>query len=217
MSNHFSGYGRFIPSYGGMFRHQHSPHYHGFCPHCCHPMALCCCGFRECIKVPKEVTISPYAQYPGYGVFGYGALTSPVSTDFSTTASDAEKKAKEGVPTKEAAGVEIKSEKKLAEEIRKAGFFPPVDPNAPPNAIIGGGCCVHLSIEIIPTMMGAGGGVSITVVDSDFTILTWEKLEASSFSYYIKEGIITTKPGARLYGQVFYVIARVRWCEVFSG
>jgi hypothetical protein len=91
------------------------------------------------------------------------------------------------------------------------------------QAIIGGGCCVELAIEYMPTpplvSLGSGGGtvslVLAAVTDSEGAILMWSKLVAPG--YHVKEGIITTYPGALLHVQVINAIARVRWCEIFSG
>ena len=91
------------------------------------------------------------------------------------------------------------------------------------KAVIGGGCCVHLSIEYMPIPelmrkdLAAAGDVatvSVDVIDSESTVLGWEKLVQPG--YHIKEGIITTHPGALLSLKVINAIARVRWCEVFS-
>jgi hypothetical protein len=62
------------------------------------------------------------------------------------------------------------------------------------TAFIGGGRCVRLSIESAPT--------SATT--------------ASGAPYQVKECIITTKPGARLTALAVNMIARLRWCAVFS-
>ena len=83
------------------------------------------------------------------------------------------------------------------------------------TAFIGGGCCVHLSIEYAPA--GAADGlVGVLVQDSQDTQLAWVKKVHAGLGYQIKEGIITTKPGAHLTALVVGATARVRWCEVFS-
>jgi len=90
------------------------------------------------------------------------------------------------------------------------------------QAIIGGGCCVELAIEYMPTpplvSLGTGGGtlalVLVAVTDAEGAILMWSKLVGPG--YHVKEGIITTYPGALLHVQVINAIARVRWCEIFS-
>ena len=83
------------------------------------------------------------------------------------------------------------------------------------SAFIGGGCCVHLSIEYAPA--GAADGlVGVLVQDSHDTQLTWVKRVAAGLGYQIKECIVTTKPGAHLTALAVGATARVRWCEVFS-
>jgi hypothetical protein len=83
------------------------------------------------------------------------------------------------------------------------------------SAFIGGGCCVHLSVEYTPTST-ANGLVAILVQDSNDTTLAWIKQVVAGRGYQIKEGVVTTKPGAQLTVLVVGATARVRWCEVFS-
>ncbi len=84
------------------------------------------------------------------------------------------------------------------------------------TAIIGGGCCVHLSVEYMHSQETATAtAVAVKVNDSEGTTLAWAK-KGFAPGYYIKEGIITTNPGATLIVTVSNAIARVRWCEVFS-
>jgi hypothetical protein len=90
------------------------------------------------------------------------------------------------------------------------------------QAIIGGGCCVQLSVEYMPAQpvitvdspTDQKCAVTVVVVDSEGCSLTWHKVFQEG--YHVKESIITTYPGARLGVQVNNAIARVRWCEVFS-
>jgi hypothetical protein len=86
------------------------------------------------------------------------------------------------------------------------------------KAFIGGGCCVHLSVEFMPKPVSGtnSGAVLICVIDSEGTTLQWMKTVEPGSGYKIKEAIISTNPGAILYLTVFNVIARVRWCECFS-
>ena len=83
------------------------------------------------------------------------------------------------------------------------------------KAFIGGGCCVHLSIEYTPAGT-ADGTVAVLTQDSSDTELMWIKKVNAGLGYQIKEGIVTTKPGAHLTVLVVGATARVRWCEVFS-
>lgn len=85
------------------------------------------------------------------------------------------------------------------------------------DAIIGGGCCVHLSIEymqLLPDVEGATPDVRVRVTDSSGAAMEWRKRFQTG--YHVQEDIITTHPGALLEVRVADAIARVRWCEVFS-
>ena len=84
------------------------------------------------------------------------------------------------------------------------------------SAFIGGSCCVHLSIEYVPSTPTVTSLVAVIVDDSEGTIMAWGKQEKAGAGYQIKEGIITTKPGAELGVLVVNMTARVRWCEIFS-
>jgi hypothetical protein len=44
----------------------------------------------------------------------------------------------------------------------------------------------------------------------------WHKTVHPGSIYQIRENIIVTKPGARLDVEVLSLVARVRWCEIFS-
>ena len=85
------------------------------------------------------------------------------------------------------------------------------------DAVIGGGCCVHLSIEYMPdppAVTKTQSAVEVVVRDTKGAVLTWSK--AFEGGYHVQEGIISTYPGAVLRVGVVNAIARVRWCEVFS-
>jgi hypothetical protein len=84
------------------------------------------------------------------------------------------------------------------------------------GAFIGGGCCVHLSIEYAPATPTSESAVSVFVGDTEGTVMSWTKTTQPGTGYQIKEGIITTKPGAGLIVLVAQMTARVRWCEIFS-
>lgn len=84
------------------------------------------------------------------------------------------------------------------------------------SAFIGGGCCVHLSIEYAPSTPTTNPSVIVRVEDSEGTVLVWQKSEKPGAGYQIKECIVTTKPGADLSVTVTNMTARVRWCEIFS-
>lgn len=84
------------------------------------------------------------------------------------------------------------------------------------TAFIGGGCCVHLSVEYMADLPTLGSHIIVMVDDSEGTTLVWARNEPAGVHYQIKEGIVTTKPGAKLKVIVSNATARVRWCEIFS-
>jgi hypothetical protein len=84
------------------------------------------------------------------------------------------------------------------------------------KAFIGGGCCVHLSVEYAPVTPTAAVIVIVLVHDSEGTTLAWMKQDPAGGHYVVKENIITTKPGATLTVLASNATVRVRWCEVFS-
>jgi hypothetical protein len=84
------------------------------------------------------------------------------------------------------------------------------------TAFIGGGCCVHISVEYTPTSPTVDSSVLIVVQDSERTLMAWERRENAGTHYQIKEGIITMKPGAAVGVVVSNMIAKIRWCEGFS-
>lgn len=85
-----------------------------------------------------------------------------------------------------------------------------------PSAFIGGGCCVHISVEFAPIVPTAKSGVLVVVADSEGTVLGWEKIEQPGAHYTVKENIITTNPGATVRLFAVNATARIRWCEIFS-
>ena len=85
------------------------------------------------------------------------------------------------------------------------------------QAIIGGGCCVQLSVEYMPatpSLQDQVCKVAVEVQDSAGSLLVWSKQFKEG--YHVKECIITTYPGAKLLVLANNAIARVRWCEIFS-
>jgi hypothetical protein len=174
-----------------------APHAHhfaahsGFCHSCCHPTTKCCCGCRECRKESKELLVEPTAgdilkERPDL----VKAVRMKAALERMTEVIEVEAV---GRPAEALAG------------IRGIG-----------HAYIGGGCCVHLSVEYAPATLTARSAVEIMVMDSEGTEMTWGKYEMPGVGYQVKEGIITTKPGAKLVVVVSRMVARVRWCEVFS-
>ncbi|HEX3754723.1 MAG TPA: hypothetical protein VHV26_06570 [Rhizomicrobium sp.] len=85
-----------------------------------------------------------------------------------------------------------------------------------PTAFIGGGCCVHISLEYAPSAATTQSIVGILVKDTEGTILAWEKTNPPGTHYQIKENVVTTKPGATIQLLASNATVRARWCEVFS-
>jgi hypothetical protein len=87
----------------------------------------------------------------------------------------------------------------------------------PYRAIIGGCCCVSLSIEYMPADLSIAAqtdcSVEVRVQDAEGSTLAW--IASFKEGYHVKDGIITTYPGAILNLKVLNAIARVRWCETF--
>jgi hypothetical protein len=165
----------------------------GFCGGCGHPQASCCCGCRECRKEAKELLVeatstrAKIAQDPS---LASALARASVLTAFADPS---------------------------AENQADSAPQPVIDDDqlGLGSAFIGGGCCVHLSVEYAPTGT-ADGAVRLLVQDSNDTELIWMKKVSAGLGYQIKEGVITTKPGAHLVVTASSVTARVRWCEVFS-
>ncbi len=195
------------------------PYAHGYCHSCCHPAPLCMCGFRECRKEAKELLVTPEQDREKlvqkirlqpepiatvlHGV-GFGEAVRKAEAEFETGAeTNVESERVIGTPDAFKPGMLEATELR---QVARAGV-------GLETAFIGGGCCVHLSIEYTSTNPNAI--VAVGVLDSEQTILAWGKYQIQP-GYYIKEGIITTNPGAQLYVVVVNAIARVRWCEVFS-
>jgi hypothetical protein len=91
-------------------------------------------------------------------------------------------------------------------------------PNAitPATAFVGGGCCVHISLEYAPIAATAQSAVAIMVRDTEGTVMLWEKIDPPGTHYQIKENVVTTKPGATILLFAVNATVRARWCEVFS-
>ena len=69
--------------------------------------------------------------------------------------------------------------------------------------------------ENVPTFQTAAS-VLVLVGDSEGTGMGWMQTTGANSVYQVRENILTTKPGARLAVLVENMVARVRWCEVFS-
>jgi hypothetical protein len=125
------------------------------------------------------------------------------------------------VQSNAAAGQDVKMESVLAAAMRQPlqGIAGAADAAPAPGfakAFIGGGCCVHISVEYAPVTPTAVSIVAILVSDTDGTLLAWAKTEQPGGHYQVKESVITTKPGATVTLIAVNATARIRWCEVFS-
>jgi hypothetical protein len=180
--------------------HHHGGGMRGFCSACCHPRSQCCCG-RQCRKEPKELLVLSAEElrntkYPA--IVARAMALKPLS--------------------------EISAEDERGREAGLSASYSSVTPLAgvgnlkggAGKAFIGGGCCVHLSVEYAPSTPTASPFVRIIVDDSEGTILAWGKQDPPGMGYQVKEGIITTKPGADLTVLATNATVRVRWCEIFS-
>jgi hypothetical protein len=172
---------------------QHHPGDGGFCASCCHPRRSCCCGQRECRREAKELLVNAangslinIGNYSPQRILVMADSLNPTQAALNPAVEEAAVKGE--VTTRTASG----------------------------KAFIGGGCCVHLSVEYMANTPLQPAIIIVGVVDSEGTALIWERTEPAGSPYQIKEGIITTKPGAKLALIVNNATARVRWCEVFS-
>lgn len=194
----YTGAPMFTPPFAGpMMGHPPHPEPHGFCPSCCHPRSHCMCHRRECRKEARELVVSSDAP---------ANPNQPDTTDSATLGLLRSISKAEGLTINPASGAETDVAGALSVN-RKA---------ATGTAFIGGGCCVHLSVEYIANLPTQASRVVVGVEDSEGTVLVWRRTEAAGTPYRIKEGIITTKPGAKLIVLVTNATARVRWCEIFS-
>ena len=79
---------------------------------------------------------------------------------------------------------------------------------APATAFVGGGCCVHISLEYAPITATAQSAVAILVRDTEGTVMLWEKINPPGTHYQVKECVVTTKPGVSIL--LFAINATVR-------
>lgn len=220
MSNHAHN-APFMQPTGPMYPHAapHMPHHaHGFCRTCCHPVAQCACH-RQCRKIEKELLVQPQAA------------TKPVGTINATTGAGANL-------TEEAAHLRInammdltnpeeaaESDEKADETRMLAGNIQrlrlavsrkrvAVGLNA---AVIGGGCCVHISLEYMPLtpLVDMPAFSCAMVIDSQSTVMLWGKYFVGD-GYHVKECVISTNPGAYLWVSSINSVTRARWCEIIS-
>lgn len=163
----------------------------GYCRHCGEASGACCCGCRECRREAKELLVQPAASQG----------QTPGQTSARTAGElDAMAKALLARLQPEAASAEAS----------------PAPAVGTATAFIGGGCCVSLSVEYAASVTTQPFIVLVDVTDSEGTAMLWLRQENVGTPYRVKEGVITTKPGATLRVIVLNATARVRWCEIFS-
>jgi len=183
---------------------------HGFCHGCGHPKSKCVCGCRECRKESKELLVKADQK------IGDARKTAAFEqmTRLHATAPIMINLASVGVVStgQQAAAAGNLAERDVAVlDAAAAALQVGIG-----TAFIGGGCCVHLSVEYMPTTPTAQSLIAVLVQDSDGTLLAWGRTEKAGVGYQVKECIITTKPGATVIVLVANMTARLRWCEVFS-
>jgi hypothetical protein len=200
----------------------HHHHGHGFCKSCCHPVSQCMCH-RDCRKIEKELLVQPKTaqEIPGTtdatGVTtGYGAqamareeadfrikammdMSSPMET------ADAEEKAAD-------ARLTLSNIQRLRQLVARQAVAVGMG-----STVIGGGCCVHLSVEYMPLtpLIDMPAFSAAMVLDSKSTLMLWGKYFVDD-GYHIKECIISTNPGSYLWVASANSVTRVRWCEIVS-
>ena len=170
-----------------------APHGHaygpGMCKRCGCASADCRCGCRTCRKEAKELT---YTADPRAGVRDNPWPASPPPTSCP------------------------RRWRGLRVPRRRQPKVPRRQPPAPATAFIGGGCCVHISLEYAPITATAQSAVAVLVRDTEGTVMLWEKFNPPGTHYQVKECVVTTKPGATILLFAINATARARWCEVFS-
>lgn len=213
------------PLYPHPAPHGAHPAAHGFCSSCCHPTAQCCCR-RSCRKIEKELLVQPKAAAAADGLaqpaVDHGLNVKSANAPQSATArvlalmdliSPMELTA---TLTGEKDEVENKAGAQGVVMLRSAVVANKAVVGMD-HTVIGGGCCVHLSIEYMPVtpVVPVTALAGVLVMDSKATVLSWIKL-FSDGGYHVKEGIIATNPGAHLWVLSINAITRVRWCEIIS-
>lgn len=175
----------------------------------------------------RVLPFAPPGQFSPMGHFGPGHCRScgHPSDQCRCGCRECRKESKELAVQSSAAGAnDVKMESIFAAAMRQplqgiAGVSAAADSalaTGSAKAFIGGGCCVHISVEYAPVTPTAVSIVGIFVSDTDGTLLAWAKTEQPGGHYHVKEGVITTKPGATVTLIAVNAMARIRWCEVFS-
>jgi hypothetical protein len=205
-----------------MPHHQHHQHQHAnhFCNSCRHPVSKCACH-RSCRKIEKELLVRPKATSDATdattGSALHGATTEAVHykisamMDLTSPAETPETKTKTKTKSAESAPL-ISSVQRLQQLVTRKQVAAGME-----STVIGGGCCVHLSIEYMPLnpLVDLTAFSGAMVIDSESTVMLWGKY-FNGDGYHIKECVISTNPGAHLWVVSINSVTRVRWCEIVS-
>jgi hypothetical protein len=205
--------------------HQNNPHYD--CHHYCHKES------RELLVVPNT-SVGVDSIDPAFlkslagmvGLNGIGAGNSKTAAILG----EIQKKAEHGSAITPESGnkdmaamhTDLATIAELAARGAKDAGVAPVNSKeiakGVGSAIIGGCCCVHLSIEYLPSniLSELNCAVAVGTMDSAGTLCAWAQICGAQSGYEIREHIISTNPGARLVVVAVNAIARIRWCEHFA-
>ncbi len=207
----------------------HSRHtHHHSCQGCGHPISQCCCHMT-CKQVDRELLVE--------------AQTKQATPDGAASASTLQLLSQTQRVTQQVLNIMQKVDFSGMEEkdVEKASLninTPQLDqtatlpqqfellrklvtasrlPIGADTAIIGGLCCVKLSLEYMPIspLVTQPSFVAVSVMDSQGTVMAWGKIFQNGDHQY-KEAIITVNPGAKLMAVAVNAIGRVRWCETIS-
>ena len=153
--------------------HGHHPHHqhrhNGFCHSCCHPASQCICH-RECRKEAKELLATPKVEREiedDRAIEILMAMETPEFVGIKTRSIEKEDEISELETDPLSAVAKLPGTKSLA--------------RGRAMAYIGGGCCVHLSVEY--TFIGTESAVAVGVIDSEGTMLIWANRGVSQPGY----------------------------------
>ncbi|MGD8569289.1 MAG: hypothetical protein PVJ39_14475 [Gammaproteobacteria bacterium] len=196
-------------------------HAHGFCRSCCHPISQCMCH-RDCRKIEKELLVQPTkaVEVPGGNTgadFGHGSQTmAREEVDHRIKAMMDMSSPMKAAATEEEKAAEARLTVSNIQRLQRLVASKAV-PIGMESTVIGGGCCVHLSVEYMPLtpLIDMPGFSAAMVLDSQSTLMLWGKYFVDD-GYHIKECIISTNPGSYLWVASVSSVTRVRWCEIVS-
>jgi hypothetical protein len=182
----------------------------------------CQCGHRECRKEPKELLALPLVAVKDLAPASASAVNPEHERIALSLVTATLSQAARSATAIQAARPDIalddaKPETFLTTNANQLSSTIDTTPAAMAGlagTFIGGGCCVHLSIEF--SAGAAPGGVGVFVFGADGTTVAWVKVTPAGSGYQVKENIVTTKPGASVVLVVANATARLRWCEIFS-